>query len=139
MVLDWLVGPSAVCGDISQFYNTFLLEEQHWKYQQVVWFDNLDPTKPLRREVIRTCIYGVKCVGAQTEEIKRLLARIVEEGYPEVAEFLVKFCYVDDLGKSTRSLEETKMLISRTEEVLGMLKMSIKGWGNLRRGSPSRT
>ena len=129
MVLDWLVGPSAVCGDISQFYNTFLLEEQHWKYQQVVWFDNLDPTKPLKRGVIRTCIYGVKCVGAQTEEIKRLLARIVEEGYPEVAEFLVKFCYVDDLGKSTRSLEETKMLISRTEEVLGMLKMSIKGWG----------
>ena len=36
MVLDWLVGPSAVCGDISQFYNTVLLEEQHWKYQQVV-------------------------------------------------------------------------------------------------------
>ena len=137
MVLDWLVGPSAVCGDISQFYNTVLLEEQHWKYQQVVWYDNLDPTKTLRRGVIRTCIYGVKCVGSQTEEIKRLLARLVEEGYPEVAEFLVKFCYVDDLGRSNKSLEETMMLIRRTEEVLGMLLMSIKGWGTSGKDPPA--
>ena len=129
MLLDWLIGPSALVGDISQFYNTVLLEEDHWKYQQVVWFDNLDPETTLRRGVVRTCIYGVRCVASQTEEIKRLLARIVENDHPEVATLLERFCYVDDLGKSTPSTEHSRKLMRLTEEVLAILQMKIKGWG----------
>lgn len=128
MVLDWLVGPIALCGDISQFYNTVLLELEHWKFQQVVWYDDLDPTNPLKRGVVRTCIYGVKCVGSQTEEIKRLLARMIEGDFPEVAEFLLKYCYVDDLGRSRKTNQEADDLISNTEKVLKILNMMIKGW-----------
>ena len=129
MLLDWLVGPSAIAGDISQFYNTVLLEEEHWKYQQVVWFDNMDPTGTLRRGVIRTCIYGVKCVGSQTEEIKRLLAAMVRNDYPGAAQLLEKFCYVDDLGRSTPSKTHSRDLMKLAEEVLDLLGMKIKGWG----------
>ena len=105
------------------------MEQDHWKYQQVVWFDNLDPETTLRRGVVRTCIYGVRCVASQTEEIKRLLARIVENDHPEVATLLERFCYVDDLGKSTPSTEHSRKLMRLTEEVLAILQMKIKGWG----------
>ena len=44
MVLNWLVGPVAICGDISQFYNTVHLSENHWQYQQVLWYKNMDIT-----------------------------------------------------------------------------------------------
>ena len=36
MVLNWLIGPVAITGDISQFYNMVLLRKEHWKYQRVV-------------------------------------------------------------------------------------------------------
>ena len=44
MVLNWLVGPVAICGDISQFYNTVHLSENHWQYHQVLWYKNMDIT-----------------------------------------------------------------------------------------------
>ena len=87
MVLDWMIGPTAICGDISQFYNTVLLEEDHWQYQQVLWYDDMDITKTLRRGIIRTEIYGVICVCAQTEEIMRQLADTIEEKSPDVRKF----------------------------------------------------
>ena len=59
MVLNWLVGPIGLTGDISQFYNMVLLRKEHWKYQRVVWYPDLDPDKDLIKGVVRTLIYGV--------------------------------------------------------------------------------
>ena len=73
MVIRWLIGKVAIHGDISQFYNTVLLDKRDWKYQKVVWFDQLDSNSSLLKGIIRTLIYGIRCVGAQTEHVKRLL------------------------------------------------------------------
>ena len=62
MVLGWLIGPVAIAGDISQFYNCVLLDKRDWKFQRVVWYANLDPDSPLMRGVVQTLIYGVRCV-----------------------------------------------------------------------------
>ena len=43
VMLEWQMGPSAFCGDISQFYPTILLTEEHWQYQRVLVRENLDP------------------------------------------------------------------------------------------------
>ena len=128
MVLEWLIGPDAVTGDISQFYNNVLLEEEHWPYQQVVWYPDMDPSNPLERGVIRTCIYGVCCVGAQTEEVMRLLADAVEPYFPDVSTFLRRSRYVDDFGKSNRNKEESKTLIKNTDSALADIDMRVKGW-----------
>ena len=90
MVLNWLIGPVAVCGDISQFYNTVQLAEDHWQYQQVLWYDEMDPSKLLRRGIVRTAIYGVRCVGAQTEEIMRQVADHITEELENVRKLLIK-------------------------------------------------
>ena len=128
MVLNWVIGAFAVIGDISQFYNTILLALEHWKYQQVVWYENLDPTNPLVRGVVATCIYGVTCVGAQTEAVMNILADQVEEESPEVSDFLRKYRYVDDFGKSNKSQMESFDLIKKTEKILATINMFVKGW-----------
>ena len=128
MVLDWLIGPCAISGDISQFYNTILLAVEHWMYQKVVWYQNMDPTNPLMLGIIRTCIYGVRCVGSQTEYVMTLLADMVRDKHPEVADLLETGRYVDDFGKSTKSKEESKELIRKTEEALDLVQMKVKGW-----------
>ena len=74
MMVSWVIGPVAYCADISQFYNSILLDEDHWPFQQMVWYDGLDVKEELRHGVIVTCIYGITCVGAQTEHVMNLLA-----------------------------------------------------------------
>ena len=101
MVLNWLVGPVALTGDISQFYNCVSLRKEHWQYQRVVWFEDMDPNGELMRGVVRTLIYGVRCVSSQTEHVKRLLEERIRlnassQEELEVADFIKSGWYVDD-------------------------------------------
>ena len=128
MVMDWRMGLSAFCGDIRQFYNTILLSEEHWKYQKVLFRKTLDPNAKILTGIIITLIYGVKPVGNQCEEVIKLLVEEMMTAYPEVCKLLLDKRYVDDFGQSTAGKEETKTLIKETSEVLGKIKMKVKGW-----------
>ena len=131
-VMGWLVGPVGIHGDISQFYNRVLLDKNHWKYQKVVWFDNLDPNGPLQKGIVRTLIYGVRCVSAQTEFVKRLLQeRIRQSDLPrcgEVADFIRDRFYVDDGGNSVCTMEDAYDLTQQTDIALATVDMKVKGW-----------
>ena len=50
IVLDWMMGSNAFCGDISQFYPSILLDPEHWQYQRILLRENLDPDS----EVLKT-------------------------------------------------------------------------------------
>ena len=111
MVLNWIIGPVAITGDISQFYNNVLLRKEHWKFQRVVWYSNLDPTNELIKGVVRTLIYGVRCVSSQTEYVKKLLEkRIREKAVTEqdlmVLNFIRGGWYVDDGGISVKDVHQ---------------------------------
>ena len=112
MVLNWLIGAHAVAGDISQFYNTVELEESHWRYQRVVWYKALDQLSELEKGIVRTAIYGVRCVGAQCEQIMRLLADHFRDVFPAVADFLERLRYVDDMAKSVSTADEAARTIN---------------------------
>ena len=142
MVIRWLIGPVAIHGDISQFYNTVLLDKKDWKFQKVVWFDQLDPNSPLLKGIIRTLIYGIRCVGAQTEHLKRLLQEnirakaITQDGLGtketdlliEVANLIRDSFYVDDGGDSVSSEEKADQITKATDEALATVNMKVKGW-----------
>ena len=133
MVLKWLVGPVALVGDISQFYNCVLLRKEHWKFQRVVGYKNLDPNNKLVRGIVKTLIYGVRCVSAQTEHVKKLLeervrSRAITDDEVRVADFIKSGWYVDDGGTSVGSFEEAKKLTSGTDKELASINMRVKGW-----------
>ena len=133
MVISWLIGPVAIHGDISKFYNCVLLDKRDWKYQKVVWFDNLDPSGVLMKGIVKTLIYGVRCVSAQTELVKDLLQEKVRNNPTspksiEVADFLHKGFYVDDGGTSVKTMEDAYALTRETDAVLSTVNMFVKGW-----------
>ena len=97
-----------------------------------MWFENLDQNTELKRGIVRTLIYGVRCVSAQTEFVKRLLHDKIrsEATSPEqvqVANFIRDF-YVDDGGTSVATLEDAVNLTTLTDSELAKLKMQVKGW-----------
>ena len=58
----------------------------------------------------------------------RLLADIFRDKYPDVADFLERLRYVDDMAKSASTGEEAAQIIEDTEKVLDTVKMKVKGW-----------
>ena len=123
----------AIAGDISQFYNCVLLDKRDWKFQRDVWYANLDPESPLMRGVVQTLIYGVRCVTAQTEFIKKLLQERIRTNTTDarqiaVADFIEKRFYVDDGGTSVATMEDAYQLTKTTDKELSTLGMRVKGW-----------
>ena len=133
MVLGWMIGPVGIHGDISQFYNCVLLDKKHWRFQRVVWFKDLDVESPLMKGVVRTLIYGVRCVSAQTELVKKILQKMIRSDavtarQVEVADFIRDRFYVDDGGNSVATMEDAVELTEATDTELARLKMRVKGW-----------
>ena len=118
VMLDWQMGGSAFCGDISQFYPTVKLVPKHWQYQRILLRENLDPKGELVEAVLVKLGFGVQSVSAQSEEIVRRLANQVVKSFPEVASLLTKRRYVDDLAKSTKSKQDSMKLIEQTSLIL---------------------
>ena len=52
----------------------------------------------------------------------------LNDTFPEVATFLIKSQYINDLAKLLKSKDKAKRLARETEEVLGKINMSVKGW-----------
>ena len=51
--------PEALAGDISQFYPSVNLHEDHWKYQLILTRDGMDPNGDILVGVITKLIFGV--------------------------------------------------------------------------------
>ena len=128
LVLNFRVGKFAVCGDLQQFYNACKLVSSQWNLQRFLYQPDLDPEAPVRECVIKTLIYGVSSVSAQSECAMRKLGEIVEEEKPEVKKLIEKRRYVDDIGDSKESLEDCKRLASSSDEAFGMVNLKCKCW-----------
>ena len=128
LLLSWQMGLGACVADISQFYPTINLVPEHWRYQRVLLREGLEPDGRLKEAVIIKLIFGVLSVSSLSEEVVRKFALSIENEYPEVAKFLLKFRYVDDLGRSTVTREEAPIIAIETADLLNKnLNMKIKG------------
>ena len=79
MVLRFQVGKAAVQGDLKQFYASIKLVERQWNLQRVLYRPGLDPKAEVLEAVIKTLIWGVKSVSAQSECAIQKLAQFVIE------------------------------------------------------------
>ena len=129
VLLDWQMGASALCGDISQFYPTILLKPKHWQFQRILLRENLDPEGDVIEAVLVKLAFGVQSVSAQSEETVRRVAKDLWDTLPVVANLLTKKRYVYDLAKGTNSKQDSMNLAKLTSDMLKMkLNMEIKGW-----------
>ena len=128
MILRFVAGLYAISGDLSQFYNSFKLTEKQWNLQLFLFKKDLDPNNETMVGVIRTLIYGVKSVAAQTEAGVEKLADFIQSKYPDLAELLKKSRYVDDLGDSKTNMDECNSVTDKADKLFKMFGLSCKEW-----------
>ena len=116
MVLRFSIGKVAVQGDLKQFYASIKLVESQWNLQHVLFRENLDPKAEVLEGVIKTLIWGVKSVSAQSECAIMKLAQYVTKEKPELADFLTNSRFVPVLKHLLRSqINERNCMILREQ------------------------
>ena len=64
MMLRFLFGNEACQVDLKQFYASIKLIVEQWNLQRVLMRDELDPGGKILELILRTLIWGLKCVSA---------------------------------------------------------------------------
>ena len=128
MVLRFCIGKYALQGDLKQFYASIKLVLEQWNLQRVLYRKNLDPKEPVQEAVIKTLIWGIKSVSAQSECAIIKLAEAVKDEFPLLADFLINSRFVDDLGHSEASKETVDKLIAEADNLFSQVGLACKGW-----------
>ena len=107
--------------------NAVQLHPDHFPYQRFVLRENLDSKARLLDGVICTLIYGVSSVSAQTEELISLIADLIQDKQPKVANFLRKSRYVDDFAKAVLTKDEGCQIIDGVDDEFKKYHLHVKG------------
>ena len=67
MVMRFCAGLAACQGNLAQFYASIKLDPQFWNLQRVLFKADMDPGGPEMEAIIKTLIWGIKCVSAMSE------------------------------------------------------------------------
>ena len=128
LVLRWEVGAHAVQGDLKQFYASIKLVVNQWNLQRVLYREDLDPKGKVLEAVIKTLIWGVKSVSAQSECSLSKLAEFVKAKNHKLYDLLINCRFVDDIGTSEESLEILKKLVKEADELFAEVGLECKGY-----------
>ena len=127
MLIRFMIDDTAISGDISQFYNVFKLRPQYWHLQLFFWQAEMDPNSTVDIAVIKTLIYGNSASAPLSEEGMRQLANMVRPDDPELADFLTKCRFVDDLNDSMESIQAALRLKAVVDDAFTKLGVKVKG------------
>ena len=122
-------GEIAVTADISMFYNGLKLIPEHYKFQQYLWKESLDPKNPTVVMIVKTLIYGVKSSGGQTQAGLNVLGDYCMNMHPEHAlgaKVLMEETYVDDILASVDNEQLSSLVANDIEFILGLAGMAVK-------------
>ena len=89
---------------------------------------NLDPNEKVQEALIKTLIWGIKSVSAQSECAIIKLAEAVKEEFPLLADFLINSRFVDDLGHSEASKDTLEKLVDEADNLFSQVGLACKGW-----------
>ena len=128
LILRWSVAPVALSEGLAQFYNRCKLVNSQWNLQKFLWCPNLNPEGEIVEAIVKTLIYGVKSVSAQSEYALEQLADIAETYDKELAAFLRLCRYVDDLASSHLSFQKCLDLSQKADELFSKVGLEVKGW-----------
>ena len=127
MVVRFLIGTYALCGDLQQFYCCCRLVPEEYNLVRFLYKPDMSPDSEPKEAVFKGLSFGLKSASGQSECSKQKLADHNEEDYPEVAT-MIREGYVDDMGESKQSSEEITKLMNDADTVFAQVNLKCKDW-----------
>ena len=128
LILNFRVGKFAMTGDLMQFYNACKLNPNQWNLQRFLFKENLDPSSPVKEGAIKTLIYGVSSVSAQSENSMKKLGILIQDSKPDVKKLIDEKRFCDDIADSKDTLEKCEMQAISADEAFGLVGLVCKSW-----------
>ena len=105
----------ALTADIEQMFHCFLVREEDRNFLRFLWFRDNDPSKDIIDYRMRVHVFGNSPSPAVAIYCLR---QSVQEGDPDVKQFVNRDFYVDDGLKSFPTVEAAVDLLKRTQDIL---------------------
>ena len=105
-----------ITGDIQKMYRQILLHEDHRKYQQIFWRDNIN--EPVKVFQLNTITYGFASSSYLATRCLLELARYAELEFPDAARTISTSFYVDDLICGGDTPEQAAQLLQEIKSIL---------------------
>ena len=123
--------PGAFTCDVKMAYNQIQLDPSHYRYQQYLWKENLDPNMPTVVMIIKTLIYGVRSSGNQLFAGFEKLAEDTILNLPELtagAIVLRDEGYVDDILHAAITQLMARLAAESLHSVLRRAGLTVKAF-----------
>ena len=127
LALNLMANRHILALDVSKYYNSLFLHEDHWCYQQLLWAPNFDPNEEPERYVLKCAVYGVKSSSRQLERCLEIIAE-KHTSNKDLHFLLTKGKYVDDMACSLHSRERRDEMVQEVKDALAQYGMKIKGF-----------
>ena len=128
MLLRFVVGSVAFCGDLKQFYCRIGLSEEQWNLQRVLYKENLEITAETKELIIKSLIFGVRSVSALSERAVLDLAESISNSNSRLEILLTIARFVDDIADSDVDKETVKNIIEQADKLFESVGLECKGW-----------
>lgn len=105
----------AVTVDIQQMFHCFLIKEEDRNFLRFLWFEDHDPAKEIKEYRMRVHVFGNSPSPAVAVYCLR---QSVQDGDPDVKQFVNRDFYIDDGLKSLPTVEAAVELVKKTQDTL---------------------
>lgn len=111
ILLNFRLFKIAMVADVRQMYRNILLQEEHRKYQKVLW--RFSPDDPFSVYELTRVSFGLKSAPFLALRTIQQLVLDEESRFPLAASCVARDLYVDDVVSSVPSIEHAKTLFSQ--------------------------
>ena len=115
LLVSWRLGPTAVVGDISKFYNSVDSCDRDRHARRLLWREG--PTAEWQTYTTDVVSFGDRPAGCVVTTALRLTAKRMAEQYPAAARALCERVYVDDVIDSEENRASAQQLADDMDAV----------------------
>ncbi|XP_068141514.1 uncharacterized protein [Drosophila tropicalis] len=133
LLLSFRVGRVAICGDIAEMFHQIRVKPADTHAQRFLWFDSKSERQEPNVYVMEALTFGINCAPCIAHFIRDKNADRFCQQYPQAAQAVKDYHYVDDfiysgddyvevgnIATQVRDIHAAAVEITATEKVLGL-------------------
>lgn len=113
----------AFTADIKAMFMRMRINLRDQQCQRVLWRESIE--EPMKVFIVSSMLFGPTCSPFQSQYVKNMIAESWREKYPEAADTIVKYMYMDDVLTSESSTEKAAELAFQCIEIFSSINWNL--------------